>query len=402
MNMPLSLNSYITFCLSVYLAFAITAPETSLAQDSKIVIPAVTVAVVKSANLQSRIHVDGTVVAREMVEIYSQLNNTQIQEVLVDVGDRVSKGDVLMRLDERRLKAEKTKTEAEIAHSKATIGETKGQINAAEVSFAAARANLERKQKLVASGNTSAATLDQARSENAKADSALKTAKDTLLVANARLNTTRANDDLAALDLEHASIVTHSAGVIAERNAVVGDLATTGSTSPLFKIIRGGDLEVEVLVFESSFLTIDIGDEAQFQIADTVSVSGKVRQKQPVVDKQTRLGRVRVALQSNAGLQTGLSAHGSILTENRMGLIVPVTALGTDETGEFVHKVVGTTVRKQPVTTGILFNGSIEIQSGLSEGETVLARAGAFFRDGDTVRPVVAKDAVGTKESAGK
>jgi HlyD family secretion protein len=399
--MPLALNKYGVFFLPIYVAIAFAVAEISVAQESRVVIPAVTVAVVKTSNLRSHIYVDGTVVAHETDEIYPQISNTRIREVLVDMGDTVKTGDVLLRLDDRRLKFEKTKTAAEVDHAKATVDQSKGKIKAASSSFAVTQAILARRQKLVQSGNAPTATLEVAQLANTKAESALESAQDALLVSNADLERAIADDNLAALNLEYTTVTAHAAGMIAERNAVVGGIATMGS-DPLFKIIHGGILEVEVQVFESSFIAIDIGDEATFKIAGAYEISGKVNDKEAVIDNLTRMGSMRIALLDTTNLQIGLSAHGTVVTESRTGLTVPATALGTDETGEYVYKVVDGTVRKQPVTTGILFEGDIEIRSGLSEGETVLARAGAFFRDGDAVRPVSAKDDAGTEKSLSK
>ena len=399
--MPLNLRRCRALALSFSLLSTPGLSQVSVAQDSKVVIPAATVASVTVRNLRSHIHVDGTVVAREIVEIFPQISNTRIDQVLVDVGDRVDNGEVLLRLDKRRLRSEKDKTEANIVHMRATVEKSKGQIKAARTAYAAAQAALARTETLVQKGTVSVATLDQARTQDANAESALETAEDALLVANAELSRALADDNLAKLNLEYTTVTAHSAGVIAERNAVVGGTAKMEGT-PLFRIIRWGDLEVEVQVFETSFLAIDVGDDASFKIAGQHQISGQVRQKQPVVDKLTRMGRIRIAVPEHENVQIGLSAHGTILTENRDGLTVPATAVSTDETGEFVHKVVDGIVRKQSVTTGILFAGAIEIRSGLSEGEIVLARAGAFFRDGDAVRPVMAEDGAETQKSAHK
>ena len=67
---------------------------------------------------------------------------------------------------------------------------------------------------------------------------------------------------------------------------------------------------------------------------------------------------------------------------------MPVTAVGAAADGATVMKVVDGAVARVPVRTGIRDGGWIEIIEGLSAGDTVVARAGSFVRDGDRINPV--------------
>ena len=77
-----------------------------------------------------------------------------------------------------------------------------------------------------------------------------------------------------------------------------------------------------------------------------------------------------------------------ILVAERETLAVPVTAVGSSGEGSTVMKVVNGEVIRTTVKTGIRDGGWIEIVEGLSPGDTVVKKAGAFVRDGDKINPV--------------
>lgn len=117
-------------------------------------------------------------------------------------------------------------------------------------------------------------------------------------------------------------------------------------------------------------------------------VAGTVRLISPTVDARSRLGTVRVALAPTANLRAGLFASGWIVLDTRTSLTVPVQAVLSDIEGDYVQVVVDGVISHRTVVAGQIWRGQREIVEGVILSETVLARAGAFFRDGDTVRPV--------------
>ena len=70
----------------------------------------------------------------------------------------------------------------------------------------------------------------------------------------------------------------------------------------------------------------------------------------------------------------------------------PITALGVSAGGQTALKVTGDIANLVPVTTGIRDSGWIEILSGLAPGDQIVAKAGAFVRDGDRITPVAAQE----------
>ena len=103
----------------------------------------------------------------------------------------------------------------------------------------------------------------------------------------------------------------------------------------------------------------------------------------------TRLGRVRIFLGDTANLRIGAFGRGTIETARSRGLAVPVSAVVYTSDVTTVQVVVDNVVETRRVKTGLSAEGQVEIKDGLAEGDLIVARAGTFLRNGDTVRPIL-------------
>ena len=154
--------------------------------------PAVSVKAAERREFVERLFVSGTLVPREEALIGAPLDGLRLTEILVDDGDRVTKGQVLARLDRSQLDAMLAENDAAVQRAQATIEQARSQIGQFEASLAQATADLERSQKLgpqivagstldarVAGQRVAQAQLDSARHARAvaKADQAAKAAE---------------------------------------------------------------------------------------------------------------------------------------------------------------------------------------------------------------------------------
>jgi len=373
--------------------------------DDTVQAPVVTVAPATRAEVIARVAVSGTLVAAEEVLVNTRINGYAVESIAVEVGDTVAAGAVLATLDESGPAAQLAQAEAELARSTAAIGQAQGQIDAAAASRTEADASLERTERLRRSGNVSQATLDQAKAASTSARANLASARNGLDVAKAQQTAATSQRDLASLTLERTKITAPVAGIVSARSVRLGEIASGGG-EPLFRLIRRGELEVAVEIVETELGGIDAGDGASLDVAGVGAVDGEVRLIAPTVDQRTRLGMVRIAMPERQGLRAGLSASGWIITDRREAITVPARAVLTRNLESSVQVVEGGVVARRLVTAGILSeDGRREIIDGLAEGEQVIARAGAFFVDGDVVRPMEritdARDAVtGDAEAA--
>jgi multidrug efflux pump subunit AcrA (membrane-fusion protein) len=117
-----------------------------------------------------------------------------------------------------------------------------------------------------------------------------------------------------------------------------------------------------------------------------------VRLLSPEVDRQTRLGRVRIFIGDKPGLFIGAFARARIRTAESSGLAVPASAVLYGSEGPVVQIVTNGHVATRHVKVGLAEGRLIEIREGLQPGDAVVTRSGTFLRDGDAVRPVPVAD----------
>ena len=145
---------------------------------------------------------------------------------------------------------------------------------------------------------------------------------------------------------------------------------------------------------EAELAFVRAGQKAHVTLANGQIINGTVRLMMPQVESATRLGHVRIALDHSDLLHPGSFVRGSIEIERRDGLAVPRTAI-LFENNESVVQCVDASgvISLRPVVTGIINHAMIEIQNGLQEGNRVVAKAGPFLTEGDSVRVVEDKSA---------
>ena len=375
-----------TLALALMFSLPGAAPaETAGAVEPSLELPLVTLAPAELSQIEARVPISGSLVARRQVQIHANVTGHEIKGIVADVGDRVKMGDVLAWLSDDVLSAQFAQATAEYQRAEAAVRQAESQIDSAVATLTEAASALERTRSLRKSGNASQAVLDQAVAAEASAQAASAVASNGLGVARATLAQAEAARCLARLNLDYARIITPVDGVVVERNAELGALSGSGG-DPLFTVIEGGEIELAADVIETALSRLKPGDAAEIEVAGVGLVTGSLRLAPASVDPLTRLGQARVSLAADPRLRVGLFAQGWITTDRREALTVPTAAILADAAGERVQVVRDGRVETREIRAGLIWQGRREILSGLEPGEQVIARAGAFFRDGDRVR----------------
>ena len=364
------------------------AVEPAAVPDAAAIAPAVTVARAMGREIVERAVVTGTLVPRDEILVAPEIEGYRITELLVEEGDRVAKGQVLARLSLEMIVTQEASNAAAIARAEAAIVQARSQIVQAEAAQVEAKLALERAQALVRTGNATAAVLEQRISAAQGADGKLAAAKGGLQSAEADLATARAAGAEIALRRARTEIRAPEAGIVNRRTARIGATATAVG-EPLFRLIARGEIELEGEIPETQLPRLKVGDAAALDLEEGGRIAGRVRRVYPEVDRATRLGKVRVALDPDPRLRIGAFARGTVEMARRRGVAVPVSSLLFTADGRVgVLAVRDGRVEARTVETGLTAEGFAEVRSGLTEGEMVVARAGSFLRDGDRVRPV--------------
>lgn len=344
---------------------------------SSVPAPHITVAKVQTRTLRDIVIASGLIGAVEQVQVAPLVEGQPIEALLADVGDQVAEGQVLARLSDSTLALQKLQLTASLAAARATITQADAQSDeAARVAT--------RTEALLKQGTSTQANADKANAAAISARQSAESARANLALVEAQL----ANVELM---LARTEVKAPVAGEITARNAQVGAIAS--AALPMFSMIRDNALELRADVAEGDVLRLAPGQGVTLHLAgDTGPRKGTVRLVEPAIDTATRMGRVRITIDDAAGVRPGMYAMGEILVAERSAAAAPITALGISLAGPTALKVSGDTARKVAVQTGIRDAGWIEILSGLAPGDQIVAKAGAFVRDGDRITPVPAQE----------
>ncbi|MBS7543706.1 efflux RND transporter periplasmic adaptor subunit [Ancylobacter oerskovii] len=365
-------------------AQATTVPEPEKARG-------VTVSVVAAAprEVVERLPVTGTLAAREEIMVGPEIDGYRITEILVEEGDRVAKGAVLARLSRDTLEALLAQNTANAAKAQAAIAQQKAALEQANAQHIEAQAAVERARTLIKTGATSQEVLDQRERAVRVASAQVTAAEETVTAAEADAAQIKANRDELEVRLARTEIKAPEAGIVSARAARIGAIVLSANTEPLFRIVKDGAIDLDAEVPESALPRMKPGLPVAVTPAGfTAPLAATVRLVGANVDPATRLARVAVALPDDPRLRPGAYARGDIELARHTGLALPLSAVQFDKDGAFVLAVDGDTVRRREVKTGLMGEGYVEIAEGVKEGDSVVARAAGFLRDGDRVSPV--------------
>lgn len=362
------------------------AEETKAAAPQNL--PAIVVTEATQRTLTNRIVATGSIKPVEEIYIQPQVEGLQTRTLSVDVGDRVKEGDVLAVLNDDSLILQKSQLTATRAKAEASLAQLKAQLVDTQASADEAERQRARTATLGSKGTVSTAQVEQAETTATGAKARLKAAEQAIAVADAELEVIDAQISDIDLKLARTGIKAPASGLVAARNAKVGAIASA-SGQPLFTVIRDGQIELVADVTESDILKIRAGLKAEIRVAGTAEpLSGSVRLVSPTVDAVTRLGSVHIAIDEDDKARAGMYASAEIVLGQANGIAVPLSAITAAKDGVTVRLIKDGVVHQVKIETGIQDGAFIEVIKGLEPGSEVVAKAGAFVRDGDRVTPV--------------
>lgn len=325
--------------------------------------PALTVTTTQpqDTNLPVTINANGNIAAWQEASIGTETNGLRLDEVRVNVGDVVQRGQVLATFASDTM-------EADLAQVRAALAE-------AEAALAEAAANGQRARNLQTRGALSAQQINQ-----------YLTAERT---AQARLEAQRAAIKVQQLRLQQTQVLAPDDGVISARSATVGAVLPSGQE--LFRMIRQSRLEWRAEVSSAELASLKPGMSVIVRPANVTPIKGIVRMVAPTVEVQTRNGLVYVDLPTPGTARAGMFARGEFEVGSGQGLTLPQSAVLLRDGFSYVFRVgPDSKVTEVKVTVGRRVGDRIEIISGLDVLAHVVAAGGGFLADGDRVRVVEA------------
>jgi RND family efflux transporter MFP subunit len=321
--------------------------------------PLVSVIVPGKTATTSAVTFTGAISARYDMPIGVE-DSGRIAAVLVEAGDRVRAGQLLARLDTSVVASQ--------------VASLSAQLEQARAEAVLAAQELKRAEQIV----ESVAALSQSEVDRRRAEVQTRNAR--VRAAEAQLAESRARQG-------RTEVRAPSDGIVLTRTAEVGQTATPGG-APLFRLGRGGEVEMRGQVSEQDLPKLRLGQSARVRITGvTEPFEGQVRLLAAVIDPQTRLGEIRVALTPHPDLRPGAFARGEVVTEREQRPVLPQTAVMSDGTQNYVLIAgEGDKVARRNVRIASTGPRGVVIAAGLTGTERVITTAGPFLREGEVVR----------------
>jgi RND family efflux transporter MFP subunit len=325
--------------------------------------PVVDVAVVRvsAGTIESALEISGTLAARTRVGLKPKLPG-RLETVTVDVGDRVSAGQVVATIDRGEI-------DAQLDAVVAAVDVTRAALESAEASLANAVIEHDRAKVLFESGALPRQRLDAAQTAHRSAVAQRDLARANLAQAEATVRRTREIQ-------RDASVRAPVAGFVVERNydagAIPGDLPVV-----VVADIRQLKLEAGVSELEAGRLKTGLPAAVSVQAKPGERFAGQLVAIVPEVDERNRHFRIEVRVANPDGaLLAGMYATARlVLATADDALTVPREAVTSREGKRVVLKVDADQVTPVPVVEGLGDGRRVQIVSGLVAGDQVIADA---------------------------
>lgn len=323
-------------------------------------LPTVSVIVPGRTSVARVISASGPLGARRDQPVGIAGSGGRVIRVLVDAGSWVRAGQTLAIVD-RSVQAQ---TAAQLA----------AQVEAAKANAALAQANYDRAVSLQGRGFVSKAEID---SKKATRDAAYAQVR----VAQAQLGATRA-------EIGRLNVTAPNAGLVLSRSVEVGQIVGPGSGA-LFRIAEGGQMEMRANLSQQDLALVHVGMPASVTpVGETGSVTGSVWQVSPIIDPQSRLGEVRIAVPYSNAMRPGGFAEAKISGGATTAPLLPQSAVLSDDNGNYVYIInKKNEVERRDITIGTVDDNGVTIAAGLTGNEAVVLSAGPFLNPGQKVNP---------------
>lgn len=285
----------------------------------------------------------------------------KINSRLVNIGDKVSKGQVLMQLDTKDV------AQGAIASNAA--------LEAAQANYKLAQDNFNRFNELRKQGAISQMVYDNYKTQLAAAEATLRQAQ--------------AQASVSGNQLDYATLKSDANGVVARVLAEVGQV--TGAGTPVVTVVQDGEREVQINVPENILKNLKLGDEAKitFWALNKSEAKGFVREISPIADTLTKTFKINITIPDvPKDVQLGMTAKVSFAnTNSSQALTIPASSIYQVNKQPAVWIVnQDNKVELKDVEIANYAGNDVVISSGVKPGDKVVIAGLAKLTKGQAVR----------------
>ena len=318
------------------------------------------------------ITVVGNLVGDATVDVVPRVAG-RIEQVLVKLGDRVSRGQSVVKIEDRQIREQVNQVRANLEVNQATVVARENDAKVAQNNLDRARTSFER------------GLLSQAALEDA--DSRYNSAVSQVVVAKAQLVSTQARLDELTVTLNDTNVVSPVDGFVGRRNLDSGAFA--GANTPILSVVDIGTVRMIANLVEKDFKRIERGAQAIVEVDafPGENFTGVVSRVAPVFDPATRTATMEIEV-PNPGyrLKPGMYARVRLTAGRKANaLTVPRAAVVDVGNQRGVYVLDGDIAIFTPLEIGLTDLERVEVVSGVSEGDRVITTGALAIRNGERV-----------------
>ena len=301
--------------------------------------------------------------------IESQTSAT-VRQVLCVPGAAVKKGEILVKLDDRRLKTRLNQAEEGVSIARKQLTQSEKSVDESKAGLDQAQSDFNRTKKLFDSGIVSSQQLERDQSAYRQSRARLEKSGQVKQAAMAAVRRAEEVVKEARISLGFADITSPADGVVARRMIDPGDLAVPGK--PLLIIQTSGALRLEANVREGLIHRISKGETYRVKI-ETLNKTfpSVIEEILPYADPDTRTFLVKASLPMTDGIYPGMFGRLIIPVQPEQTFLIPRQAITRVGQLEMVKVKDKDQWRLVYIKTGKIFDEKIEILSGLSGNDTI-------------------------------
>jgi membrane fusion protein, multidrug efflux system len=337
--------------------------------------PPMTVEVTKASkgDITAELNVVGNLIGAQTVDVVPRTAG-RLVSMNVKLGDRVSRGQTLARIEDQEINEQVKQAEASFEVAQATIRQREADLKFAVVNF-------ERSQNLFQRQLLPRQSLDDAEARQAASSAQLD-------LARAQLSQTQARLDELRIAKGNTNIVSPVNGFVSKRNMDVG--AWASQQSPVASVVDISSVRLVANVVEKDLRLVNAGDPARVTVDafPGETFSGRIARVSPVLDPATRTAEIEIEVpNTDVRLKPGMYARMSVTIESRRGatLVPKVAVVDYDGTRGVFTMVADNKAKFQPIEIGIEDADHVEVRAGISGTDTVVTSGASALRNNDTL-----------------
>ncbi|MCL2877924.1 MAG: efflux RND transporter periplasmic adaptor subunit [Acidobacteria bacterium] len=340
----------------------------------------------RKISIQREVELAGSLIASDQARVSSEVAGI-VRRVLVELGQEVAAGQVVVELDTRELELALQRAESQLRQTQAQLGidgvsvkepPPDDQISSVRLAIANrddATAQLRRAERLRQQNLLPQADLDTAETRVKVTEANYRTALENVQSLKATLQDRRHAVEQAQKKLNDANIRASISGQISERLVNQGEFIR--ENTPVVSVVRLNPLKLQTSVQERHAGIVNSGLPVEFSVeaAPGRTFSARVAFVSPTVDTSTRTFPIEVLVDNGHKLlKPGFFAQGVIHTHiDDNVMVIPEDAISTLAGVSNVYIIEDGKIKRQPVTLGVRMGNLVEILGGLKGNERLAA-----------------------------